>query len=533
MRIDLLAAALVIAVLGALLVRVVLKLRRLEAPMPFSRALERAGWGNLPQSWMPALTELTISAHDMFWETDAQHAYVRFFKRENAFDGFDLSDLTGKTPWELPSTGVSTTQWEGLRATMDAHEPFHNFVVGRADGVGRLRFGSMSGAPVFDAGGGFIGYRGASRDVTTLRQAQVQLQIQGDITRILAAHHRLSDALPGLLEAVCRPLEWTFGARWMRDARDDTFVCGEIWALSSAQPMVDISKKVRIPASGGDLLARAWRSCAIEWVPDLQAQPETARAEALAEGRLGAAFALPVTVQGDIVFMLEFFGPRIQQRDDFIDALCESLNHQLALFWLRREAEARLTYAATHDALTGLRNRLAFQAELDKAVARADRNEWRAALLFIDLDGFKRVNDEYGHAAGDQVLAEAARRFKAALRASDTISRLGGDEFVVLLEQAGDDGDIADVANKLVRTLEAPFQGLDEQVRVGASVGVAIYPVDARDSTALLGCADSAMYKAKESAESSVAFYRPPPGQVPLLYRGEMPSFDDDLPDLD
>ena len=215
MGIELIAALLVIAALAGLLARALLKLRRLEAPLQCPRARERAGWGNLPQAWMPALTELTISAHDIFWETDRHHAFVQFFRRDKAVKGFDLSDLGGKAPWNIPSTGVSATQWEALRASMEAHEPFHNFVVGRTDGAGRLYFGSVSGAPVFDRSGGFIGYRGAVRDVTLMRHAQVQLQIQSDITRILAGSARLSDALPGLIEAVCRPLEWSFGARWM------------------------------------------------------------------------------------------------------------------------------------------------------------------------------------------------------------------------------------------------------------------------------------------------------------------------------
>ena len=200
--------------------------------------------------------------------------------------------------------------------------------------------------------------------------------------------------------------------------------------------------------------------------------------------------------------------------------MCESVNHQVALFWLRREAEARLTYAATHDALTGLRNRLSFNAELDKAISRAERNGWRTALLFIDLDGFKLINDALGHNAGDIVLVETARRFKNTVRASDSIARLGGDEFIVLLEQAGHDGDIADIANKLVKTLDAPFPGIDPHARIGASVGAAIYPVDARDAVTLLGCADAAMYKAKAATESRVAFYRPPPGERPALNRG-------------
>ena len=515
MNAELIFAAVIVAILAALLARAHLKLRRLESPAqpPGESTLAREGWVDLPPAWSASLSHITVSAHDVFWESDTSHRYVHFYGRINAFDGFDLDYLSGKVPWEIPAVGVTAAQWDGLKSTMDAHKPFQNFIVGRIDANGRLRFGSISGTPLFGAGGAFAGYRAASRDVTAHCQVQMQMQIKDDVTQVLAQSQRLSDAMAGLLEAVCKPLSWSYGARWMRDPRDDHFVCGEIWAQAGAQPIVDASKKERIALDSDDLLARAWKAKQLVWVTDVQTDPGITRRAAAEAAGLHAAFALPVLVQGDCVCVLEFFGPRIQQRDDFITSIGESVNNQVSLFWLRREAEARLTYAATHDALTGLRNRLSFNAEFDKAVARAERNHWRTALLFIDLDGFKLINDSLGHHAGDIVLSEAARRFKSLVRASDSIARLGGDEFIVLLEQAGNDGDIADVANKMVRTLNAPFPGIDEHARVGASVGVAIYPVDAQTPLALLACADAAMYKAKASVESRVAFYRPPAGE--------------------
>ena len=534
MSTELIATIAVISVLAALLLRAHLEIKRLETPVqPLGDdTLARDGWIELPKAWGPSLGNITMSAHDAFWESDSSHRYVNFYGRSNAFDGFDLSSLTGKAPWEIPAIGVTAMQWDSLKSMMDAHKPFQNFIVGRADQHGRLRFGSMSGTPVFTTGGKvFAGYRAASRDVTAQCQAQMQMQIKDEVTRVLAASQRLSDAMAGLLEAVAKPLGWSYGARWMRDPRDDHFVCGEIWAQGNAQALVEVSKKERIPVAGDDLLARAWNTKQLVWItdvrtdgpgasqPDLKTAASQLRRAAAGAAGLHAAFALPVLVQGDCVCILEFFGPRIQRRDDFIDSVGDSVNNQISLFWLRREAEARLTYAATHDALTGLRNRLSFNAEFDKAIARAERNGWRTALLFIDLDGFKQINDTLGHHAGDIVLIDTARRFKSLVRASDGIARFGGDEFVVLLEQAGNDGDIADVANKLVRALRAPFPGLDASAQVSASIGIAIYPVDAQDPVALLNCADAAMYKTKASAESRIAFYRPPPVEKAAVNR--------------
>ena len=514
-----------IAALVALLVRSRAKLKALEFQQrqgPLTQTSPEMLLGNTPElneSWSRVLREITLSGHDLFWESDTRHRYTRMYKRDSAFGRDDFEWMVGKTPWELPSIGVSAADWARLQTDMDAHQPFHDFVVGRVDMQGRLRYGSISGVPVANADGVFAGYHGASRDVTLVRQAQVQLEIKDAVTRILASHARLSEAMPGILESICKPLGWLYGARWMRDPRDGALVCGEIWAAPVAQPLADDSRSRRLPCIREDLLGTAWHSQAISWMSDAPRDAHFVRAHAAADSNLHAAFAFPVLVQGDVVCLLELFGPHVQQMDDFIDSIAQSVGNQISLFWLRREAEARLTYAATHDALTGLRNRLAFNAELEKAVARARRNEWRAALLFIDLDGFKQVNDSMGHAAGDTLLIGTAKRLKATVRASDTVARLGGDEFVVLLEQAGSDGDIADVAHKITRLLNAPYPEFNDTSPVAASIGIAIFPVDANEPMELLARADSAMYKAKESTGSRVVFYRPPPGEQKTFNR--------------
>jgi diguanylate cyclase (GGDEF)-like protein len=520
---DALAVALVagvaIAALVALLLRSRKRLRALElrerqGPLVESSPDLRLGsTPELNEAWSRVLREITLSGHGLFWESDAHHRYKRVYQRDTALGRDDFEWIIGKTPWELPSIGVSAADWSRLQMDMDGHLPFHDFVVGRVDPQGRLRYGALSGVPVADAQGLFSGYNGASRDVTILRQTQVQLEIKDAVTRNLASHGRLSEAMPGILESICKPLGWLYGARWMRDPRDGNLVCGEIWAAPVAQPLADESRSRKLPCLREDLLGTAWHTQAIAWMSDAPGDPGFARAAAAAESNLHAAFAFPVVVQGDVVCLLELFGPYVQQMDDVIDSVAQSVGHQISLFWLRREAEARLTYAATHDALTGLRNRLAFNAELEKAIARSRRNDWRAALLFIDLDGFKQVNDTMGHAAGDTLLIGTARRLKATVRASDTVARLGGDEFVVLLEQAGSDGDIADVAHKLARTLGGPYAEFNDTSVVAASIGIAIFPVDAAEPMDLLARADAAMYKAKESSGSRVVFYRPPPGE--------------------
>jgi diguanylate cyclase (GGDEF)-like protein len=163
-----------------------------------------------------------------------------------------------------------------------------------------------------------------------------------------------------------------------------------------------------------------------------------------------------------------------------------------------KKHEQLLEYQAHHDTLTGLVNRKLLNDRLAMALTRAERSETRFALLVIDLDDFKLINDRHGHAAGDAVLAIVARRLEAAVRASDTTARIGGDEFVLILDAPGSDGDIAEIIEKIARTVAAPIAlPSGERGRVGVSIGLAIYPAHGDSPEQLFNHADQAMYRSK------------------------------------
>jgi diguanylate cyclase (GGDEF)-like protein len=165
--------------------------------------------------------------------------------------------------------------------------------------------------------------------------------------------------------------------------------------------------------------------------------------------------------------------------------------------------QSRLAHQAFHDALTGLPNRRLFFDRLTHALDVARRRDSGVALLFIDVDNLKGVNDGLGHLVGDALLVEAANRFLAVVRASDTVARFGGDEFVILQEDVDDVGSEAtNVANRLVRALEAPFVSADREITISASVGIAISN-DRDDADSLVRRADQAMYAAKRSQRGS------------------------------
>ena len=175
----------------------------------------------------------------------------------------------------------------------------------------------------------------------------------------------------------------------------------------------------------------------------------------------------------------------------------------------RREAQSRIEYLATHDEMTGLANRTLFSELLSRAVTRERRHHRRFAVLFIDLDRFKIVNDSLGHDGGDEVLKAVASRLGDSVRASDVIARFGGDEFVLLVHEIPDRFAASTIARNLLSLVLKPVTIGEQQCRVTASIGVAIYPDDADDANTLLKRADMALYRAKEEGKNTFQFYSP------------------------
>jgi diguanylate cyclase (GGDEF)-like protein len=162
---------------------------------------------------------------------------------------------------------------------------------------------------------------------------------------------------------------------------------------------------------------------------------------------------------------------------------------------------------ARHDALTGLPNRLLFQDRLEQALAHADRDNSELAVLFLDLDRFKHINDSLGHALGDELLQKVAARLRSALRREDTVARMGGDEFILLLPQVEDDQAPAKLAEKLLEVVAQPYQLRGRTFYLSASIGISLYPRDGAEVDVLVANADAAMYRAKENGRNTFEFY--------------------------
>jgi diguanylate cyclase (GGDEF)-like protein/PAS domain S-box-containing protein len=175
----------------------------------------------------------------------------------------------------------------------------------------------------------------------------------------------------------------------------------------------------------------------------------------------------------------------------------------------RKRAEETISYQAYHDILTDLPNRILFRDRLDIAMLQATRNGTELAVMFIDLDRFKLVNDTLGHMRGDDLLKQAAGRLKDSLRRGDTLARLGGDEFIVMLPRLSDREDARVVARKCLECLQWPFQLGDQEVQISASIGISVFPSDGQTIDQLLAHADIAMYRVKAEGKNGHCFFHP------------------------
>lgn len=206
-------------------------------------------------------------------------------------------------------------------------------------------------------------------------------------------------------------------------------------------------------------------------------------------------------------------------RTDEIGVLAHSFNHMQDQIKRQlvelQDSRLELEHLARHDVLTGLPNRRHFQERLEQALARSQRNGERFALLFIDVDNFKAINDRWGHEGGDAVLKVIALRLSATTRKADAVARVGGDEFVILLDNPAHRDQIISIAEKLLECVRAPIVHDGQELRVGFSIGISRYPEDGNSAAELMAGADRAMYETKAAGRNGFRFSADPPRPAP------------------
>jgi len=416
--------------------------------------------------------------------------------------GWSLEEIHGEQALallapQLPDAGIAeydATLREGHSAERE------EIVVGKD---GQRYWAKIISNPIFDEAGRW------SYTVTLLT----------DITRSKmheALQHRALEAmareqpLTEVLELICQEVE--------RIAPEITASILEVDDQGRLRPLAAPSLPqdycqqldgVPIGPTVGSCGTAAWRNQTVR-VDDIAHDPLWAdyRQLVLPLGFIGC-WSTPIRdSQGRVIgtFAFYFRKPRTEAALTFHQRLVDASAHLCTLALERERSRQRIRQLAFYDGLTGMPNRSLLQAKADQAIAAAARQEEPVAVLFIDLDRFKQVNDSLGHPAGDELLRQAADRMQSQLRASDIAGRLSGDEFVAVLPQCDADG-AADIVERLQTLLAQPMTIANTVLTVSASVGIAMFPSDGRDMETLLQRADMAMYQAKSSGRGCFSFF--------------------------
>jgi diguanylate cyclase (GGDEF)-like protein/PAS domain S-box-containing protein len=407
-----------------------------------------------------ALVEATS---DWLWEVDVNGVYTYVSAKVRDLLGYTPEEVLGKTPFDLMPPDEARRVGEIFAEIVAARRPFE-----RLENVNRHRDGryvtlETSGVPIFDARGEFAGYRGIDRDVTprkrqeaTERMLASALEQSADLVMIVNRQGLISYVNPAFSAVTGYSAEEAVGRKpsLLKSGMQDGGLYAELWrTVLSGQPYQNVLINRRKDGS-------------------LYHEQKTIT-------------PLRDPVSGYITHF-------VSTGKDISEAL---------------RLNARLNYLSNHDPLTGLSNRARFADLAGQALVQAGRQRRTCALLYVDFDRFKVVNETLGHAAGDECLKALARRLRERLRAMDCIARLGGDDFAVLLADLPGAEAVLPIVNAVLEMLKTPFALAGRELFMQASIGVSLYPDDGSDVDRLLRHAEAAMYEAKRAGRGSYRFY--------------------------
>ncbi|OGA25890.1 MAG: hypothetical protein A3I02_01145 [Betaproteobacteria bacterium RIFCSPLOWO2_02_FULL_67_26] len=413
-----------------------------------------------------------------------------------------------------------------LRQNLLRGEPVTDFETVRMRKDGARIEVSVSTTVVPDASGRPAGYFSLVTDIAGRKRTERRVQMEHAVTRILAESRSVEDAMPEVIRAIAEATGWVYGARWELDRAANLLRCAETWCVDAPEVrefMAFSRQRTQTPGTSAGPIHQVWASNAPVWIPDVALESNVRRGPTALKAGLHSTFAFPILIGDEFYGVIEFYGREPRQPELELMQIVRIVGSQIGQFMARKSAEQNLRFVASHDPLTGLFNRSIFNERLQQALAQAARFERTLALLFIDLDGFKLINDTFGHNAGDAMLAELATRLRATLREGDVIGRMGGDEFVVLVEEYTGAAQVAEVAKKVLETVTRPMMLQGRECHVTASLGISTYPDDGRDAQTLLKNADTAMYLVKQQGKNSFRFFSPQMN-VHLMERMSMES---------
>ena len=407
------------------------------------------------------------AASDWCWESDANHTLTYVSDRASDVIGKPAEEIIGNQRHEISDPedlAQHPEKWRRHRDILERHEAFRRFEYPIQSKSGHRFIVSISGVPVSDESGRFLGYRGVGTDVTELREAQEQLQENERQLRTILEASPIGVAIVATQSGRIRFANARFGqltglrateltSRTLSDLIAERDGVSALFATLDFEGQV-IDHEIELRHAAGDSF---WALMTIRTMP---------------------------------------FG----EDEDALFVWIYDISEQTRV-------KQKLAQLAHLDDLTGLANRRAFHDELRRDLARTTRGDHQLAVLYLDLDGFKGVNDNLGHEAGDQVLREVAQRLRHSLREGDLIGRVGGDEFATLLS-GNVNREVAErVATKLIESVSGSYRIGVEAAQLGVSVGIACADGEVADADELINRADQAMYQAKRAGKGRLVFW--------------------------
>jgi len=340
------------------------------------------------------------------------------------------------------------------------------------------------------------------RAETTLRAGQTR------ILEMIATNMPVSQVLSGLIELIETLSDGSIVSVCLLD--DEAGYVESCLAPSLPDTYEQAMAGLKIGPKAGSC-GSAMYLCRPVIVPDLKVDPLwDGYRQLVAPYKLSACWSMPlISADGNVLGSLAMYHPDVRSPSAEDRRLIETAAH-LALIALEREQNLRrIDHMARHDALTDLPNRTLLKERLHQAIANARRHRSTVAVLFLDLDGFKQVNDSLGHAMGDLLLQAVANKLRHCVREVDVVARWGGDEFVILLQEIVDRSSLIRIVENILANVGSVFQVERHRIRVGCSIGISQYPADGVDPDSLLRTADLAMYEAKSCGRGSFRFFCP------------------------
>ena len=340
-----------------------------------------------------------------------------------------------------------------------------------------------------------------SRDARERKRAERKLRLQAKqqaVVAALGARALQGEDLPELMLDAATEVQRSLGAQYA--GVHQYLPERESFVLFAGTGLEAVRRNGTTMAAAGSHLGATLRSESTLIVSDWERETRFAEAAFFRAHGLGSGVSVPIPAKQGPFGVLTVQSEHAGQFNYEDGVFLQSIANILAAAIGRCEDEGRIRHQALHDVVTGLPNRVLFEDRLTRALATARRHDRSLAVLFLDLDNFKRVNDSLGHASGDEVLQTAARRLSSCLRAEDTLARFGGDEFVVLLPEIDDERGWVPVVDRIAEALREPMCSAGRQILTSVSVGVAIGGAcePAKDAPALVRDADLAMYAAKQ-----------------------------------